>query len=113
MRGVKSFSALALEMRDLLMSIEAEENLGLDLRIGLHCGPVVAGVIGRRRYAYDLWGDVVNVAARLEQFSLPGRIQISVECARLLGSDFVIEERGEIVLKGKGTVQTCWLIAPR
>jgi adenylate cyclase len=105
---------LAVDMREALHAIEAEERLGLAIRIGLHCGPVVAGVIGTRRYAYDLWSDVVNVAARMEHHGVAGCIQASdavAERLRAAGAPFTLTSRGIIDVKGKGTMHTWWLDA--
>jgi adenylate cyclase len=82
------------------------------MRIGIHAGPVVAGVIGTRKFAYDVWGDTVNVASRLESTSLAGRIQVAAEVARDLDRDFTLERRGPIELKGKGQTET-WFITGR
>jgi adenylate cyclase len=108
---VEAAARLALDMREALHAIEAEEQLGLAIRLGLHCGPVVAGVIGRRRYAYDLWSDVVNVAARMEHHGAAGRIQVTEEVARRLGDAFLLSPRGVIDVKGKGSMTTWWLEA--
>ena len=78
----------------------------LQLRIGIASGPVVAGVIGRRRFLYDLWGDTVNTAARMESHGVPGRIQITESTRRLLGDDFDCQERGVVDIKGKGQMRT-------
>jgi len=83
----------------------------LQLRIGIASGPVVAGVIGRRRFLYDLWGDTVNTAARMESHGLPGRIQITDSTRRLLGGDFDCQERGFVTIKGKGQMRTYFLEA--
>jgi class 3 adenylate cyclase len=83
------------------------------MRVGIHAGPVVAGVIGTRKFAYDVWGDTVNVASRLESTSLPGRIQVSEPVADALAKDFVLERRGRIELKGKGETQTWFLVGHR
>ena len=73
-------------------------------------GPLVAGVIGSRKFAFDIWGDSVNVASRLEQTALPGRIQVSQAVADALGTAFVLESRGSVELKGKGAVETWFLL---
>jgi adenylate cyclase len=80
------------------------------VRIGLHRGPVVAGVIGTTKFVYDLWGDAVNVASRLETAAPPGRIQVSTAVAAALGDAFALEPRGEIELKGKGSTKAFFLL---
>jgi adenylate cyclase len=79
-------------------------------RIGLHTGPVVAGVIGRRKFAYDLWGDVVNTASRMESHGVPGRIQMSDATRAALGEAYICERRGVVGVKGKGEMTTWFLI---
>ena len=83
---------------------------GWRIRIGLHDGPVVAGVIGTSKFAYDVWGDTVNVAARLEATSEPDRIHVSGTLASRLADRYRLEPRGSIELKGKGLVETCFLL---
>jgi adenylate cyclase len=101
---------MALGMLEVIQKTNEELNLKLSVRIGIHTGQVVAGVIGKQKYAYDLWGDTVNVASRLESQGVAGKIQISKETADALGNKFIIEERGSIVLKGKGARCTYFLI---
>jgi adenylate cyclase len=72
------------------------------VRIGLHSGSVVAGIVGVKKFAYDVWGDTVNTAARMEQNSMPGKINISGTTYELVKDKFVCEHRGEIEAKGKG-----------
>ena len=83
----------------------------LQLRTGIHTGPLTAGVIGEHRIAYDIWGDTVNVASRMEQTSEPGRIQVTQAVVDLLGTldDLQVEPRGVVDVKGKGQMQTYWL----
>jgi adenylate cyclase len=84
-------------------------DLGLQLRIGINSGPVVAGVIGRKRFLYDLWGDAVNVASRMESSGTPGRIQITEPTHELLRHEFDCERRGPVAIKGKGDMETWFL----
>ncbi len=108
--------ALALVAFDMLDAMRAEGeagHLGLELRIGINSGPVVAGVIGRKRFLYDLWGDAVNMASRMESYGTPGRIQVTRATYELLADDFECEPRGTIAVKGKGEVETWYLVRPR
>jgi len=83
----------------------------IEIRIGIHTGEVVAGIIGKNKYTYDLWGDAVNVASRMESNSEPGRIHISEQFAKSIEQnlEFSLIPRGEITIKGKGTMNTYWL----
>ncbi len=100
-----AIAELALAMLTITAEIAGTRGLPLSLRIGVHTGPVVAGVIGRRKFAYDLWGDTVNTAARLESHGLPGEVQISEATRAALGPAWHVESRGTVELKGKGAVQ--------
>jgi len=84
----------------------------LDLRIGIHCGPAVAGVIGDTRFSYDVWGDGVNVASRMESQGVPGRVHVSEAYRDLTASVFAFEERGFTDIKGIGPTRT-YLMAPK
>jgi adenylate cyclase len=86
---------------------------GWRIRIGIHAGPIVAGVVGTSKFAYDVWGDAVNTASRLETTSAPGRIHVSADLARRLEGSFVVEHRGLVDLKGKGPAETYWLVGRR
>ena len=101
---------LALAMQAAIGDIAARRGLELSIRIGFHSGPAVAGVIGQNKFAYDLWGDTVNTASRMESAGAAGRIQITNETRLLLDDRFVVEPRGEIAVKGKGTRATFWLV---
>jgi adenylate cyclase len=103
---------LALRMRDHVASKEFEGRR-IRLRIGINSGPVVAGIIGTHKFAYDLWGDVVNTASRMESEGLPGSIQISGTTFSLIENRFVCERRGLIRVKGKGEMDTYILISKR
>jgi len=85
----------------------------IQLRIGIHTGPAVAGVIGLKKFIYDVWGDTVNMASRLEGAGVPGRIQVGRQTYERLFDSFGFEARGEIELKGKGLVETFLVTAPR
>jgi adenylate cyclase len=95
--------AMALDMLDAVATLGRELNRPLDLRIGVHTGPVVAGVIGTSKFIYDLWGDTVNVASRLESQGVAGAVQMS-EATWLRAGGVAVERRGPIELKGRGTV---------
>src|SRR3989442_14751876 len=100
---------MALQMQEALDAYAVRAGTRFALRIGIHSGPVVAGVIGRRKFSYDLWGDTVNTASRMESHGEPGRIQVSEATRLLLGSGFRLVERGTIAVKGKGDMRTSFL----
>ncbi|MGB6566703.1 MAG: adenylate/guanylate cyclase domain-containing protein [Xanthobacteraceae bacterium] len=102
-------AAFALRMLDAVDDIASSTDLNLRARIGIHSGPIVSGVIGTHKFAYDVWGDTVNTASRMESHSLPGRIQISATTRLLLGERFNLEKRGAIDVKGKGVMETFFL----
>ncbi|MEO0396740.1 MAG: adenylate/guanylate cyclase domain-containing protein [Cyanobacteria bacterium P01_A01_bin.137] len=111
---VAAVAAMAVEMQATLADFNAQTNQTIALRIGIHTGPVVAGVIGLKKFAYDLWGDTVNTASRMESHGLPNQIQISeVTYQRLQDCDerYEFHPRGPIVIKGKGSMVT-YLMEP-
>ena len=99
----------ALAARDELAEHNLTADVPVELRIGINSGPVVAGVIGRRRFLYDLWGDTVNTASRMESHGIPGQIQITEATRAMLDGEFTCTERGVIDVKGKGPTRT-WLL---
>lgn len=108
--------AIAKMALDMLVAIE-ELNVKLeatfDLRIGINSGPVVAGVIGTKKFIYDLWGNAVNTASRMESHGIPGRIQVSIYTYELLRDKYEFEERGLIDIKGQGEMRTYFLTGPK
>jgi class 3 adenylate cyclase len=103
-------AALAIDMLDIVQRTRASLGIDLKARIGIHTGPVVAGVIGKHKFIYDVWGDTVNTASRMESFGVPGRIHVSGETYRLLRDDFAFEPRGPLDIKGKGAMETYFLM---
>jgi guanylate cyclase len=99
---------MALEMNEYIerRPLEAQD---LRFRIGINSGPAMAGVIGHHKFHYDLWGDAVNVASRMESHGLPGRIQVGPDTFALIKDDFDCEPRGPIEIKGKGAMETFWV----
>jgi class 3 adenylate cyclase/signal transduction histidine kinase len=104
---------MALRMPEVVRQVSLEVGQRLDVRIGLHSGPVVAGIIGTQKFVYDVWGDTVNIASRMEHLSEPGRIQVSGATRTALGPDYLFEERSPLHVKGKGTMQTFFLVGRR
>jgi adenylate cyclase len=103
---VQAIARLAMAMREEITAIgETSGHTWLSLRIGIDTGPVVAGVIGRRKFIYDLWGDTVNTASRMQTSGLPGQIQVTARVVAALGESFVLRPRGSIDLKGKGPTE--------
>lgn len=100
---------MALDMMDALGAFNRRSGYALQMRIGINSGAVVAGIIGKRKFIYDLWGDTVNTASRMESHGVPGRIQIMEDTRRQIGASFELEERGMIDVKGRGEMFTWFL----
>ncbi len=106
----EAIAKIALEMKAVLASFNANTGENLLLRIGISIGPVVAGVIGLTKFIYDLWGDTVNVASRMESSGIPDEIQVTEAVYERLKEQFVFKKRGSIPIKGKGEMTTYFLI---
>ncbi|WP_051293258.1 adenylate/guanylate cyclase domain-containing protein [Olivibacter sitiensis] len=102
----------ALDILQHVHERKLSEGDALDIRIGIHSGPLIAGIVGVKKFAYDIWGDTVNTAARMEQTSLPGRINISEDTYQLVKDYFIFEPRGRIRAKGKGDLNMYFVNAP-
>ena len=102
----EAMAAMSLDMKEKLAKLNWPGQRALDFRIGIHSGPVIAGVIGKKKFSYDLWGDSVNTAARMESHGVSGEIQVSARVQAVLKDKFLFVERGAVDLKGKGEVFT-------
>ena len=103
-------ASMALDLADAVEGIPSAKRLGIRFRVGIHCGPVVAGVIGTRKFIYDVWGDTVNLASRMESLGVPGRVQVTDAVMERLQGTFETEARGIIDVKGKGPMPTHLLV---
>ena len=104
---------LALEMNAFLNGRPVDERPRPEFRIGMNCGPVVGGVIGQKKFHYDIWGDAVNIASRMESHGVPGKVHITRDLYELLKEDFISTPRGVIDVKGKGPMETWFLEGER
>ncbi|HEY9633133.1 MAG TPA: adenylate/guanylate cyclase domain-containing protein [Coleofasciculaceae cyanobacterium] len=109
----EAMANLALDMQKAVAQFNAEYNQSFSIRIGINTGPVVAGVIGLKRFIYDLWGDTVNIASRMESHGLAGGIQVPEVIYQCLKDQYLFEKRGVIEVKGKGEMTTYLLIGKR
>jgi class 3 adenylate cyclase len=111
--NAEAIANMALDMLPAITTFKTDTSEELKLRIGINTGPVVAGVIGSKKFSYDLWGDTVNLASRMEELGETGKIQVSELTYELLKDKYVFEERGEIEVKGKGKIITYWLVGKK
>ncbi len=110
---VHAIACLALDITDAVADLTDPQGLAVPFRIGLASGPVVAGVVGARKFFYDVWGDAVNVASRMESTDVEGRIQVPQAMYERLKDGYVLEERGDVDVKGKGLIHTWYLVSRR
>ena len=103
-------AALGMNMLNEVRKFNKTRNSRISIRIGINSGPVVAGVIGRKKFLYDLWGDTVNTASRMESYGMPDKIQITESTRLLIHKDYTIEPREEIDVKGKGKMNTFFIV---
>ena len=109
----EAIAKLALDMRATVEAIAETSARALSIRIGISSGPVVAGVVGTKKFFYDVWGDTVNVASRMESTGEPGKIQVSEATYERIKDKFAFAARGEIEIRGKGKMRTWFLLAPK
>ena len=99
----------ALEIRDFMLQVAEQKRQNeqpvLEIRLGIHTGPLTAGVVGVKKFAYDIWGDTVNIASRMETASEPGKVNVSATTYELIRKYFDCESRGKKAVKGKGSVE--------
>ena len=105
-----AIAEMALDMQEAIARIDIKHREAFCMRIGIHTGPVVAGVIGTNKFIYDLWGDAVNLASRMESHGIPGCIQVSEATYNLLQDKYIFEKRGSIPVKGRGDMTTYLLL---
>lgn len=109
----EAIAQFALDIREAIKGFTRPDGQTFQLRIGINTGPVVAGVIGQRKFAYDLWGDTVNIASRMEATGEGQKIQVTPELYETLKDKFVLQKRGYVSVKGRGPMTTYWLLEKR
>ncbi|MCT7979330.1 adenylate/guanylate cyclase domain-containing protein [Laspinema olomoucense] len=108
--SAEAIAQMALEMQSSIAQFQSRYGPTVQIRIGINTGPVVAGVIGVKKFSYDLWGDAVNVASRMESSGIPGKIQVTETVYERLKHQFHFEQRGTVDVKGRGKMMTYWLV---
>ncbi len=109
----RQIAEFAFELREAVRKYSSLTGHKIGIRIGINSGPVVAGVIGRKKFLYDLWGDTVNIASRMESHGVAGEIQVTEATRRLLGDEYLFEDRGMLPIKGRGEIRAWTLKKPR
>jgi len=112
-KNLRDLAQFALAVLKLVEGMQYPDGSQVRLRIGMHTGRAVAGVIGQRKFAYDIWGDAVNIASRMESCGVAGRIHVSEDTYSRLHNGFAFEERGTIDVKGKGPMKTYFLMTKK
>jgi class 3 adenylate cyclase len=110
--GPERVARMGLEMIERLRAYRTEQGTSLEIRVGMHVGPAIGGVIGLKKFIYDVWGDTVNTASRMESHGLPGRVQVTDSARRRLEHAFTFEPRGLVDVKGQGPMETYLLVGP-
>ncbi|MBD3561904.1 adenylate/guanylate cyclase domain-containing protein, partial [Planktothrix sp. FACHB-1355] len=105
----EAIAEMALDMQAEIAQFNSSTDRSFSIRIGINSGPVIAGVIGIKKFIYDLWGDTVNTASRMESHGIPGCIQVTAATYEILQCKYLFEERGPIPIKGKGEMVTYFL----
>ena len=111
--GPADVAAMGLEMIEGITRLREATGLDIEIRSGMHVGPAVAGVIGLKKFIYDVWGDTVNMASRMESTGVPGRLQVAAETRERLAEAFDLERRGIVEVKGKGPIETWFVVGRR
>ena len=110
----EAVAEMALEMQQAIARFQWSNSESIRLRVGINTGgPVVAAVIGIKKFAYDVWGDTVNIASRMESQGVPGKIQVTAATHERLRDKYLFEERGTIAVRGKGEMSTYWLLGKK